>query len=351
MPSLKKIAADLGVSYTLVSKVLSGRMGTTGVTPEKRDAILRRAQELDYQPNRLAVALKQGRKGSLGIFFHSMGVPGSELSYAFVKEASARLVDCGSRLWLRFFSEDQELLELCRSNLGRELDGLLVAGEPHPDVVEELLSLEKKGLPVVFASARLNVHNERVVNIEVDNEMQGYLPTRHLLDLGCRRIAAFRVHDRFRVSALRYAGYLRALAEFDLQEDPSLVVSVDSFWSGEGFRGMSELLKRKVDFDALVAPSDALAMGAINHLVRHTDRPIADWPRITGVDDSPLTETSLLPITSATAEMESCAIVAVQTLLDKIEGKKVSSRRILPRLIERESSLKVPGRDTTVLPD
>jgi LacI family transcriptional regulator len=351
VPSLKKIAADLGVSYTLVSKVLSGRMGTTGVTAEKREAILKRAQELDYQPNRLAVALKQGRKGSLGIFFHSLGVPGSELSYRFVRQAASSLADHDTRLWLRFFSEDNELLELCRPSLKRELDGLLIAGEPHPAVVEKLLTLEEKGLPVVFANSRLNVGDDRVVNIQVDNEMQGYLPTQHLIELGSRRIAVFRVPDTFRVSGLRYAGFQRALQEKGIKEDPALVVPVDNFWCGSGFEGMAKLLKTGKKFDAIVAPSDALALGAINYLARHSGIPIKDWPRITGVDDSPMTETSLLPITSATAEMESCASAAVQTLLDKIEGKEVASQRILPRLVARESSLKVSMPDTTLLPE
>ena len=54
MASLKRIAAELNVSYTLVSKVLSGRLGTTGVSEKTRVRILNKAKELDYVPNRLA---------------------------------------------------------------------------------------------------------------------------------------------------------------------------------------------------------------------------------------------------------------------------------------------------------
>ena len=61
MPSLKSIAAELGVSYTLVSKVLSGRMCSTGVSAATREAILKKAEEVHYQPNHLAVALKRGK--------------------------------------------------------------------------------------------------------------------------------------------------------------------------------------------------------------------------------------------------------------------------------------------------
>ncbi len=77
MVSLKRIAAELDVSYSLVSKVLNDRLGTTGVSPATRDAIQKKAKELNYVPNRLAVALKAGRKGVVGIFFHHMGILGA----------------------------------------------------------------------------------------------------------------------------------------------------------------------------------------------------------------------------------------------------------------------------------
>ncbi len=66
MASLKCIASELGVSCSLVSKVLSGRLGTTGVSSKTRQAIVRKAKQLEYVPNRLAVALKADSQGGSG---------------------------------------------------------------------------------------------------------------------------------------------------------------------------------------------------------------------------------------------------------------------------------------------
>ena len=138
MASLKRIAAELGVSYTLVSKVLSGRLGTTGVSARTREAILKRAKELDYVPNRLAVALKAGRKGAVGIFLHSIGSPGSDVSERLLRGMAEGLEQSGSRMWLRFFTTDEDFLVACDTRLKREVDGLIVAGLHHPGLMPNL---------------------------------------------------------------------------------------------------------------------------------------------------------------------------------------------------------------------
>ena len=68
MATLRDIAARLGVSESLVSKVLRGRMGTTKARPEVIRAIHRTAEELGYAPNPAAQALVRGRQDVIGVF-------------------------------------------------------------------------------------------------------------------------------------------------------------------------------------------------------------------------------------------------------------------------------------------
>jgi len=331
MPSLKKIASSLGVSYTLVSKVLSGRMGTTGVRAATRDAILKKAKALNYRPNRLAVALKGGRKGSVGLFIHTVGTPGTEMTQQFIINTVHCLNNAGLQLWLRFFQTDQEFLTACDEKLTRDIDGLIVAGSSHAGLIEKLHQIDQSGLPVVMSF--INIQKSPLSgSVSVDFELQGYLPTRHLLEKGCRRLAHFNANE------LRYRGFKRAHKEMGVAVQKDLVITAENkfdFASGE--TATAALLQKKTRFDGIVAQSDAQAVGAVRVLLQHGIR-VPEDVRVTGVDDSPLAEACIVPLTSSTSQIDECGRCAALSLLKKIEGEPVESRILVPTLTIRESS-------------
>ena len=259
MASLKEIAAHLGVSHALVSRVLNNRMGTTRVSAKMREAIMLRAREVDFQPNPLALALKQGRKGAVGIFIHGVGVEGSEMSLNFIKAAGKSLADLGLNLWLQFFESEEEFRVACNEKLMRKLDGLIVAGMPHPELLDNLRKIEARGLHVV-AACHGYVNTDDIVNFQVDHEMQSYLAAKHLLEIGCRRIA------HFHVMKLRFDGYLRAHREAVVDPDPRLCLMTCGVSAAAGIDGMENLLSLGVPFDGLCAQSDAQAAGAMQCL-------------------------------------------------------------------------------------
>lgn len=338
MSSLKEIAADLGVSHALVSRVLNNRMGTTRVSAATRERILLRAKELDYQPSPLALALKNGRKGVVGIFLHGVGEAGSDLSLNFVQAAGKALVDAGINLWLRFFLHDAEFHDACNEKLMRRIDGLIVAGWGHASLVEKLIDLERRGLHVVSACHGFQTP-ENFTNFWVDGHQQCYLTTKHLLECGCRKIAHFHNQNQEQ----RYEGYLRALTDFGVPRCDSLVVSgpeKGGLAAEAGKEYMRKLLESGVEFDGIVAQSDAQAAGALIHLA-NLGIPRDRWPRITGVDNSPVASRySLTPLTSASAEMEECARLAVAAIASKMEGKSVASKLVQPHLFIRESTVR-----------
>lgn len=332
MASLKQIAGDLGVSHALVSRVLNNRMGTTRVSEKTRAAILLRAKELEYQPNPLALALKQGRTGVVGVFLHGVGVDGSELSTSFIKAASNSLSELGQNLWLQFFESNKEFHHACNEKLIRKVDGLILAGLSHPDLLRNLASLEKQGLAV--ASACFFYHEDfGVTNFVVDQQMQCYLTTKHLLEIGCRRIA------HFYTSPIHYMGYLHAHTEEGVSPVKRLTIPTARYTAEDGRDSMKQLLATKEPFDGVCTHSDAQAVGALQHLV-NIGMPRKSWPKITGVDDSPIArDYGPIPITSVTAEMAECARKAVAAIALKMQGQTVPSEKIKPRLVVRQSTV------------
>lgn len=330
MASLKRIAADLGVSYTLVSKVLSGRLGTTGVSAATKEAILKKAKELDYTPNRLAVALKAGRKGSIAVFLHQIGSPGSDVTDRLLGGLAEGLEQSGDRMLLRFFKTEEEFLASCDLQLRSEVDGLIIAGASHPELFPKFRELERQNVKVVTLFSQ--VYNQsHITTSAVDYELQGYLPTKHLLDQGLRRVACLDTLD------VRTRGFRRAFAEFGISIYPTQLIRCEAFFYEDGVHAAQQILASPTSYEAVVCQSDAQATGVVNTLAKHGIRVPHDI-KITGVDNSPLARCCLVPLTSVTSEMRPSALKAVELLLAKIDGRIVPSVVIEPSLEVRESS-------------
>ena len=101
--SLKDIARELQLSESLVSKVLSGRMGNTTAHIQVVKAIQRKARELGYRPNRTATALATGRHGVIAVFVHQHGEPGSSIVETLITGVAEAAAAHQQRLWLQFF--------------------------------------------------------------------------------------------------------------------------------------------------------------------------------------------------------------------------------------------------------
>jgi LacI family transcriptional regulator len=329
--SLKDIAQELGISYSLVSKVLNGKMGNTGVRDELRDTIISTARKMNYRPNSLASALKGGRKGAVGVMLHPVGEPGSGLITSFLRGVSAGLDERGARMWLRFFEFDAELLKHIDQRLRHDVDGLIVAGVPHPATYAMLSGLHLSGLPIVSMLERDNIPG--VTNVSPDRQMQGELAARHLLSLGCTRIAHIFVPGM----QLRYDGSLAAHAAHGVELDPRLVYPADGYTKATGAAAVRHWLETGLKFDGILAQSDPQAAGVIEELQRRGIRVPADV-RVVGVDNSPLCDVVSVTITSVTAEMAAVGRLAADLLARKMNGENVESVKITPKLVVRDSA-------------
>lgn len=154
-----------------------------------------------------------------------------------------------------------------------------------------------------------------------------------MIEKGCRKIA------HFNTTPYRYAGFLKALTEAAVPIRNELVASTPNQYDVDAGRSATKyLLDSRCDFDGLVAQSDAQAVGAMMAL-SDAGIPMSKWPLITGVDNSPIAKYyGLLPITSTTAEMSTCARLTVDAITKKIAGSAVSPQLAEPSLVVRRSS-------------
>jgi LacI family transcriptional regulator len=196
-------------------------------------------------------------------------------------------------------------------------------------MLPHLRRLERAGLPVVtFLESE---YARRPVNIAVDNYLQGYLATEHIMVRGCEHIVHFRVGDA------RYEGYAGALREKGRRLDPALVVRCPHYSVMDGRLAVRKLLRSQIKFDAIVAQSDGQAFGACMEL-REQGIAVPDQVRIIGVDDSSLCLASPVSLSSVTSESVQVGVLTVEAILHKIGGGTVEPRLLHPRVIQRNSS-------------
>src|SRR3954469_18988605 len=198
---MKDIARDLGVSVITISKVLRNH---PDVGDETRERVLARVKELDYRPNLAARSLVTGRTYLIGLV-----VP--DLLHPFFAEIAKSLSDVlrksGYFLIIASSEEDADLEQQeVDQLLARQLDTLIIAScRPTADLV---VRIEQHKTPYILIDRSIPGASANYVG--VDDVAVCRLPPKHLIAIGCKRIAHIR-GPRTSPGVARLEGYKRAL--------------------------------------------------------------------------------------------------------------------------------------------
>lgn len=333
MLRIADIARDLGVSRSLVSKVLSGRMGSSTVRPELAQVIRARAEAGNYRPNASAMALRHGRQNVVGVFImrHGYGQPGSGLTEAFLDGVVGEMARNQQRLQLQFF-QDAAGLEKCLSIAHRNnLDGVVLAGVPRFDLQRPLRALLDRKVPIatMFEEPPL----PEVPNVGIDQVEVGRLATRHLIEQGCRRPVCLRISPR----SPRFAGYRQALRECGLPFLPELVCETPHYAVCAAPQAINSLLAGDVSFDGVVAASDQQASIVLRTLLA-AGKLVPRDVKLIGVDDAPFCRYSVVPLSSVSGQSRKRAALVVRLLQEAINGQPARHLVLPPVVVARASS-------------
>ncbi|MBX7214517.1 MAG: LacI family transcriptional regulator [Thermoflexales bacterium] len=257
--TIRDVARLAGVSVATVSRVLNGNHGVRGPA---RQAVERAIKTLNFEPNQTARRLSLGKTFTLAaiapFFYRASSVERLRgLESVFSTSAYDLVVYNVETIETR----DRYFSELLRPD---RVDGVVVISLSPDDAHAE--AFERSGLPVVLVDA---VH-PRLPSVHEDSALGGYLATRHLIELGHRRIAFICDELNAPLSIIgsnaninRLAGYRRALSEAGLPLDPALFR--EGPHSKRLARGLArELLTSPNPPTAIFAVSDTHAMGVLD---------------------------------------------------------------------------------------
>src|SRR5690606_31920905 len=179
-PTLKSIAAAAGVHPSTVSRTLNGRPDAR--VPEETLARIRKvAADLGYEPNPWARSLRTQRTMMLGLVIPRL----TDVVLARMFEGAEEHARGLGYQTITVSTSDREALErdLVNSLIDRRVDGLVLATPTLGDPA--LAQLDDEDFPFVLLNRASGDHPA----VRGDDELGGYLATRHLLEMGHRRIA------------------------------------------------------------------------------------------------------------------------------------------------------------------
>lgn len=330
-PKSKDVAALAGVSTTTVSFVLNDRAGT-GISPATRRRVLEAANRLGYQPHASARGLAGGRTHTLGLVVRQSPEQVAEdaLLAETLRGLSAAARAAGYRVLVEPLGvHDGTYGELIRS---RGTDGLVVSGPRVDDA--ELAVLARERAPLVIQGSLPGVD---IPSVDVDNVAAARGATEHLLELGHRQIGCITNAPFPYTSARdRREGYRLAMHGAGVEIDESLVVEAN-FDAASGRRAMARLLSRP-DLSAVFVASDVVAFGAMAAIREARLRVPGDIALI-GFDDIPLAAYFDPPLTTVHLPAHDLGRAAGAALLERINGRAVEARTLLPTaLVVRAST-------------
>jgi LacI family xylobiose transport system transcriptional regulator len=324
--TLAEIARAAGVSAPTVSKVLNGRGDVAPATRSRVEELLRRH---GYQRRRGNVQPAP----LIDLVFHEL-----ESSWAMEVIRGVENV-----------ARDEGLNVVLSESAGRLSPGqtwvdgvlarrptgvILVLSGLDPAQRAQLIS---RDIPFVVMDPAGDP-GEDVPAIGATNWQGGVAATRHLLELGHRRIGVIGGPAGMMCSRARIDGYRAALETAGVEFDPDLVRSGD-FHHEAGYTVGLELLRRSDRPTAVFTGNDLQALG-LYEAVRELGLSIPRDVSVVGFDDLPLARWISPPLTTVRQPLTEMAEAAARLVLDLSRGKQPSTLRVdlATRLVERASS-------------
>ncbi len=290
--TLADIAREAGTSASTASRALSGR---GYVSADVRERLREAAERLGYVPNASARTLKQKTSRVVGVAVSDLGNQFYANLAAGIEQA-LREADFQMVLVSDNGDESQELA-CARTFVAMRAAGVIIT--PADRTAASLLA--RNGVEVVEVDRRLaDVPCDAVV---LDNDRGAREATRHLLDLGHRRVALLVADTGWTSDAGRLQGYVDAHDELGVSVDPRLILPIPIHAPDAGARITTLLQEERPT--AIFAANDTLADHAWQ-VLRALGLRLPQEISLVGFDDVPwmaMVEPGITAVAQPTFEM------------------------------------------------
>ncbi|MFD1062333.1 LacI family DNA-binding transcriptional regulator [Winogradskyella litorisediminis] len=262
--TLKQIAEQLGISVTTVSKALKDY---PDVSKKTKKLVKQLAETLNYKPNSFAVTLRTKESKTIGLIIPEV------VHHFFSNVIKGIIAQAEKKGYLVIILQSNESYDLEKQQiellLSKRVDGVLISLANATGDYKHLNDLIAQEVPLVMFDKIAKIVN--CSKVIINDRKAAYTATKHLIDIGCKRIAHFRGPLLPQNSIDRFLGYKQALIDHNITYDPSLVYicdcSVKSF--EEGKQSANQLLKDHTNVDGIFINTDLVAIGAMTEFQKN----------------------------------------------------------------------------------
>lgn len=328
MVTIKDIARRAGVSFSTVSKALTG---SPLVKPQTKERVLAIAREMGYQPNLAARSLVSRRTGAIGVVWPSIERAALSTLITGIHEQLERE---GYSMLLSMGSPDSAIETFRRF----QVDAILMFGDKEDQAAVRSAEPSQSQIPIlIYGAAGYTPYS----TVDVNRGQAIRLALRHLVELGHARIAY--VGDTQSADPLQTVKIAAFLEESRILKRPSPpgwnpILPIEGLEFHHGYQAARSFLQWKKPPTAVITGGIDLTRGILRAA---NDRGVS-VPRdlsIVSYDNLPQMETLEVPMTAVGAAIAEMTQTITRTVLELVEDPAARKTVFLePKLVVRAST-------------
>lgn len=307
--TIVEIAEACGVSAQTVSRVINNR---PDVGTGTRERVAKAIANMGYQPSILARGLVRRRSQTIGVVVTGLQHVGvSQILNGIAERCQAARYG----LLLREIpdTDTPELGPVIDMLSSHAVEGIIFATPSTDWTVRLADEVPAKCPPAIFLKREPSAAH---TTIGIDNTAGALMAVRHLVALGCRRIAHVAGPAPWLEARLRRLGWAQALDEAGLEHDR---IAEGDWSSASGQSAFRNLIERYPDVDGVFASNDQMALGVLHEANARGIR-IPDDLAVVGFDGLPEANYFTPSLTTIVQPLTAIGSAAVDRLLLEIEG-------------------------------
>lgn len=334
--TIKDIAREAGVSHSTVSRALHGSPVIAPLTTER---VRRAASRLGYLPSAAARTLKTNRSGVLGVIISNVDDPFfSEILQGIEEVAQTSGYSLFMAASQRNPEHERHIIQTMREH---RVDGIVLCSTPFS--IEQSRQLTAYGAPIIVINSQSTA--EYRYAIEHDDLDGASQITRHLIDLGHKRIAYLGFPDSGRTNLKRLSAYRHELRDKHIKVLKGYEHGVAANQAANGRAAAQHFLGLQPRPTAILCYNDMLAIGLLQGLQEAGLRVPRD-ASVAGFDNITFSAYTNPPLTTFDQPKRSIGAEAARMLLrllDQNAADGTAHKAVLQgRLVVRGSTAPPP---------
>src|SRR5258706_2121973 len=308
--TIHDVARHADVSPMTVSRVINGE---SNVREETRVRVAASVAALRYKPNQAARSLASADAIHIGVLYAN---PSANYLSEFLLGSWEQSSSSGCQLVIEKCEGAETEAEAIRRLVKGGIDGVILP-PPLCDSEEALKTVREAGVSAVLVASGKPAPD--LCAISINNFEASRAMTRHLLELGHRRIAFINGHPNQTATGQRFHGYVEAMTGAGLSVDADQVAQ-GYFTYRSGLDAAGKLLDGSRP-TAIFASNDDMA-AATTAGAHPPGLEVPGGLSVTGFDDTPLATTVWPELTTIRQPIAEMAREAVRLLVEPIRGRR-----------------------------